>query len=329
MKTVYIVTGGTGFVGNNIIKLLESKGDTVVAQARSETKAAIALANSDATIVYGTVMNERDLDALFAVHGAGMRYVVIHTAAVVYLGRNRKKVKEMFDTNISGTANVISACLKHNARLVYVSSVHAIQEAPNRGIITEVTTFDHNRVVGTYAKSKAMASQLVMDSIKNYNLDAVLVHPSGIVGPNDYSNTHLTQMVADYKDGKIPAATNGGYDFVDVRDVAQGTIEVANVGKRGDCFILSNKYFSVKEMLDTLHELGAGKRVRLKLPLWMARAGLPVIALQSKLFKKRPLYTRYSLYTLGSNSNFSNQKAREELGFSPRPLRESLKDMIN
>jgi len=327
-KEVYIVTGGSGFVGNNLIRELEKQGKEVVAFARSKEKCSQALKGTKAKIIYGTVMNIDDLEGLFIGYDKDVRFIFIHTASVVYLGNNRKRLKHMYKTNIYGNRNVVDACLKHNARFVYVSSVHAIPEGKKGSQIVEVDHFNPKEVVGHYAKSKSQASQLVLDAVKNDGLDAVIIHPSGIIGPCDFSDTHLTQMVDDYRAGRIPAAVRGGYDFVDVRDVVNGTIAAAQNGKCGECYLLTNKFYTVREVLDYLYELGVGKRVKRTLPLWLARTGLPFLTMYTNIRKKRPLYTKYSLYTLGSNSNFSHEKATKEFGYKPRELKESLNDMV-
>ncbi|MCL2755583.1 MAG: SDR family NAD(P)-dependent oxidoreductase [Firmicutes bacterium] len=327
-KELYIVTGGTGFVGNNLVREIERQGKDVVVLARNLDKCNCSLKDCSAKITCGTIMSIECLEELFDGVGKDTKAIFIHTASYVYIGSNRKKIKHMFETNIDGTRNVINACLRHKARLVYISSVHAIPETPGGGVITEVGRFDAKWVVGHYAKSKAMASQMVLDAVRDENLDAVLVHPSGITGPNDFSDTHLTQMVDDYKNNRIPASVVGGYDFVDVRDVVSGTLAAAESGKTGECYLLTNRFYTVRQVLDTLHELGIGKKVKRNMPMWIARVGLPFLTLYFKILKKRPLYTRYSLYTLGSNSNFSHEKASTELGYNPRELKESLKDMI-
>jgi len=327
MNKIYIITGGTGFVGNNVIKELLPSGAVIRSLVRSKEKAEKALKGIKIELITGNVRDKETVEKLF--EGLENHEITfIHTASVVLIGGNRKQYKTMDDVNYNGIKNIIEACLKHKARLLYVSSVHAITEPPNRGLTVEIENFDPKTVVGKYAKSKARASALVMDAVKNQGLDAVMVHPSGITGPNDYSDTHLTQMVIDYMENRIPAAVNGGYDFVDVRDVASGIIKAAQKGKAGDCFLLSNKYYSVKELLTTLQEITGGKKIKSKLPMWLAYFSLPFLSAFFKLCGKRPLYTAYSLYTLKSNSNFSHEKAAKELGYSPRELRDSLTDTV-
>jgi dihydroflavonol-4-reductase len=327
MERTYIVTGGTGFVGNNVVKALLSGGAAVRALARSKTKADMALRGLNVELFFGDVRDRNAVEKLF--DGLENREIVcIHTASVVLIGGNRRQYETMEDVNYHGVQNVIEACLAHKARLVYVSSVHAITEPPKRGLTTEIEHFDPKTVFGKYAQSKARASVLVMDAIKNQGLDAVMVHPSGITGPFDYSGSHLTQMVIDYMEKRIPAAVNGGYDFVDVRDVADGILRAARKGRVGDCFLLSNTYYSVMEMLTMLQEITGGKKIRSKLPMWLAYFSLPFLSAYFTLRGKRPLYTAYSLYTLKSNSNFSHEKASKELGYAPRGLRESLADTV-
>jgi len=327
MGKTYIVTGGTGFVGNNVIRELVRKGAAVRTLVRSKEKADKVLNGLNVEQHFGDVRDMAAIEKLF--EGLdGKEVIFIHTASVVLIGGNNKQYKTMDDVNYNGTKNIVEACLKHKARLLYVSSVHAITEPPNRRLTTEIENFDPKSVVGKYAKSKALVSALVMDAIKNQGLNAVLVHPSGITGPNDYSDTHLTQMVIDYMENRIPAAVNGGYDFVDVRDVASGILKAAEKGKAGDCFLLSNKFYSVQEMLSMLHQITGGKKIQTKLPMWLAYVSIPFLSAYFKLRGKRPLYTAYSLYTLKSNSNFSHEKASRELGFSPRDLRDSLVDTV-
>ena len=112
-------------------------------------------------------------------------------------------------------------CFKNKvSKLIYVSSVHAIPEKEDGGIITETYDFDPGKVVGLYAQTKAKATRAVLAASKK-GLNAYVVHPSGIIGPGDYGNGHSTQLIIDYIKGRLVAYVNGGYDFVDVRDVAR------------------------------------------------------------------------------------------------------------
>jgi len=327
MKKIYIVTGATGFVGGNLVKKLVEKGKTVYAFVRSKEKADIVLKGLPVKLFFGDIRDKAAFCKMFDDNTA--EFVVINTAAVVLIGGTRKEYREMTNVNINGVKNVIECCLEHKVRLVHVSSVHAIREPKKRALTVETENFDPKFVHGLYAKSKAQASAIVMDAIKNRGLKAIMVHPGGITGPGDYGNSHLTQMVIDYLAGKIPAGTSGGYDFVDVRDVCDGILLAEEKGSLGNCYLLTNRYYSVKQLLDYLYELSSYKKINLVLPMWVARLGLPFLVMAAKISGKRPLYTSYSLYTLRSNSNYTHEKASRELGYKPRELKESLKDTID
>lgn len=251
--------------------------------------------------------------------------LVIHTAGIVDISENVSPL--LYDVNVGGTRNLIALCREYTVRrLVYVSSVHAIPETDKTAVLTEVKHFSPEQVVGGYAKTKAEATQLVLDAA-NEGLDAVVVHPSGILGPFDSSGNHLVQMVSDYIRGKLPACVTGGYDFVDVRDVARGCLLAAEKGRKGECYILSNRHYELRDILSMLRGIAGGRKLPV-LPMWMAKSAVPLIQWQAKRKKQRPLFTRYSLYTLRSNDRFSHDKATAELGYRPRDLRQTLRDTV-
>jgi len=208
-----------------------------------------------------------------------------------------------------------------------VSSVHAIPELTKGRTICEIDRFDPDKVKGFYAKTKAAATDIVLRAAKD-GLDAVVVHPSGIMGPNDFALGYSTQLVLEYLSGGLVAGIKGGYDFVDVRDVAAGIISAAKRGRRGECYILSNTFISVRRMLDTLSDVSGMKKIKTMLPLWFIRPLAPLAELYYKILHKKPLFTGYSIYTLQSNANFSHEKATRELGYSTRDLRETLSDTV-
>ena len=325
MKKIYVVTGASGFVGNNVVRELIRRGEKVKAFVRSKEKAEIALKGLDVEIFYGDICDPNALSKVFEESG---EYYVLHTAGFVSI-KGKEKNPGLVNANIGGTKNVIEICKKHNVkRLVHVSSVHAVPVKKRNELMVEPDEFNPKTVKGNYAKTKTLASSIVMDAVKNDGLDAVMVHPAGITGPNDYSDTHLTQMVLDYAAKRIPAAVVGGYNFVDVRDVAFGIIEAANKGTKGRNYLLSGEFRTVKEMLAILHNELNGKNIRMTMPMWAAKVSLPFLYLYFKVKGRKPLYTGYSLYTLASNSNFSNQRAKDELGYTARSLEESLHDTV-
>lgn len=319
MRQIYIVTGATGHLGTTIVKLLNENDCTVRGLALPGEK----VKNSGNTeYFFGDVTKIESLEKIFCNAESA---IVIHAAGMVDIsGEISDKI---YDTNVYGTKNIIQMCKKNNVkRLVYVSSVHAIPEKDGFCVLSEIDKFSADSVIGGYAKTKAEATQAVLDAAYD-GLDAVVVHPSGILGPYDHEGNHLVQMVKDYIMGKLPACVKGGYDFVDVRDVAKGCIDAAEKGKSGNCYILSNRYYEVRDVLKIVRNVCGGKRLPV-LPIWAARAAAPILVLDAKRKKKRPLYTKYSLYTLNSNSKFNHDKATAELGYKPRDLIETIKDTV-
>lgn len=321
---LYLVTGALGHLGNTIIEKLVEKGCAV---------RGFALPNDQATtfssplveIVRGDVRDKESLRALFA-DTDGASLTVIHTAGIVSIAS--KYQQRVYDVNVEGTRHVVELCREYGvSKLVHVSSVHAIPERPKGETIKEISRFSPRDVVGLYAQTKSKASQLVLDAAKE-GLNACVVHPSGIIGPGDYGHGHLTQLVMDYIDGRLTASVEGGYDFVDVRDVADGILACAESGRAGECYILSNRYCAVPELLQELHRLTGKREVKTVLPLWFAKLTAPLAEAYYKLRKQPPLYTAYSLYTLNSNAHFSHEKATKELRYQPRPLTETLRDTV-
>ncbi len=168
-----------------------------------------------------------------------------------------------------------------------------------------------------------------MNAVKNKNLNACIIHPSGIIGPYDYGNSHLTELVREVSNGKLFATVKGGYDFVDVRDVAAAIITASKKDNKGECYILSNRYITIKELSDLICDVQGIKKIKIVLPICLAKIIAPFFEAYYNLKKQTPLFTKYSLYTLSSNSNFSNKKAKEELEYKNRDMKDTIKDTIS
>ncbi len=326
MKQIYIVTGANGFLGNNLVRALTQNPDNQVRALVSSLDRSDALQELNCEIFAGDVTRPDTLKNIFNVP-ADAKVYVIHCAAVVYI--KSKPNPAVYQVNVLGTKHIVEKTLEIGAKLVYVNSVHAIPEKPNGEVMTEITDFDPKKVEGEYAKSKAAAAAYVLDAVKNRGLDACIVHPSGIIGPYDFRISHLTQLIMDVADGRLKAGVKGGYDFVDVRDVVAGILSACANGKAGECYILSGHYITVAELFQMIAKATGQKPITTFLPLWLAKATAPLSEIYYSLKKQPPLYTKYSLYTLESNANFSHAKANRELGYSSRPPQETITDTVN
>lgn len=321
MKKLFIVTGANGHLGNTLLRMIaddsmEIRGLILPHEDCKDT--------GNIHYIKGDVRDLESLRPLFETQEEREIYV-FHTAGIIDISKKGSPL--LYDVNVTGTKNMLILCQQyHVKRLVYVSSVHAIPEKDKYSVLTEVSHFSPRKVVGAYARTKAAATQAVLE-MTHQGLDAVIVHPSGIIGPYDRSGNHLVQLITDYLKGNLPACVHGGYDFVDVRDVAQGCIQAMEKGRSGNCYILSNRHYEIREVLEMAQKIADGKRFTV-LPMWMARMAAPMIQRHAKRKNERPLYTAYSLYTLKSNDKFSHDKATRELGYYPRDLFETIKDTV-
>lgn len=324
MGEIFLITGAAGHLGSVLVKKLIERNRRVRALVLPGEK---HVPEGCESVFYANICDENSLEPFFEIP-EGDEAVVIHAAGIVSIASKIPPLLKL--VNVTGTKNVVSQCEKHHVKkLVYVSSVHAIPEKPKGHPITEAELFNPVLVKGAYAKTKAEATMLVLDAAAR-GLDASVVHPSGICGPYDNGRGHLTTLVTDYCKRRLTSGLNGGYDFVDVRDVADGILACCEKGKKGECYILSNRYYSVPEILELLHETTGQRRVKTILPLWFISLVAPLAEAYYRILRQPPLFTRYSIYTLNSNANFSHAKAERELGYKPRyTMRETLADTVS
>ncbi len=321
LDEVYLITGVTGFLGCTLAKALIARGKKVVGLRLPQDKEHLL---SEVEYQIGDITKPYTLSGFFK-QAEGKRAVLIHCAGIVTIASGDDK--QVRKVNVDGTRHIVDLAMRYQIdRFIYVSSVHAIKEGTDGTVIKETTWFSADSVKGIYGKSKAEATAYVLGAARQ-GFHAMVVHPSGMIGPGDDSGGYMTETIRAFLKGRFPAAVEGGYDFVDVRDVAEGIIRCAEHGRQGETYILSNRYITVKEMFEILSILrGKPKKYR-TVPLKMLT---PFALLIEKVERKRGfplLITPYSLYTLGSNGNFSHEKADRELGYSVRPIERTLADM--
>ena len=323
MYSLYLVTGATGYLGSTVVRSLLRQGAKVRALALPNDRLVKSLPQG-AELSFGSVDNYESLSGFF--EGAGPDTCVIHCAGIVSIAsRNDDR---LWRVNVAGTMNIANLSLeKAVGKLVYVSSVHAIPEKPRGQEIAECRSFSPESVVGDYAKSKAAATEYILCAARR-GLNASVVHPSGIIGPYDSAGGSVTGTVISYCRGKLLAGVRGGYDFVDVRDVAEGILSCCEKGRQGECYILSGRYTTVPEVLETLRRLTRGRRILMSVPLGAVKLVAPLCEKVSLRRKTPPFLTPYSVYTMGVNALFSHEKATRELDYHPRDLRQTLSDMV-
>jgi dihydroflavonol-4-reductase len=187
--------------------------------------------------------------------------------------------------------------------------------------------FDAEHALSSYDSSKASASLEVLDAV-HHGLDAVIVCPTGVIGPYDFRLSEMGQLILDCVEHKPMLYVDGAYDFVDVRDVAQGLLLAGEKGRCGESYILSGEQMEVPNIIKIVQEILGERLFSLKIPLKLANLTAKITPLYYRLTHAKPRFTPYSLATIASNSVISHAKARLELGYHPRPLRDTISDTV-
>ena len=322
----YLVTGAAGFLGGTICRQLIERGEDVRAFVLPGDPA-MKYVPQEAEIVEGDLTDMASLEKLFTVED-GTETIVLHIASIVTV--NPDYSSKVMEVNVDGTRNIIRLCLNHPEckKLVYCSSTGAIPEAAMGKAIKEVRRFDPDEVVGCYSRSKAMASQAVLDAVHEQGLNACIVHPSGIMGPEDYAIGETTGTLIKIIKGEMPAGIDGSFNLCDVRDLAAGTIAAADKGKAGECYILANEPVSFRDFSRMVSDEAGCKKVGMFLPIWAANMMGGMMEKQAKKKGTKPMMTRFSVYNLARNNQFDSTHAIRELGYSTRSYRETIHDEI-
>jgi dihydroflavonol-4-reductase len=312
------VTGATGHLGNVLVRELVRHGKRVRALALPDDTAR-SLSGLPVEIVRGDVTRPETLP--HAIRGAE---VVFHLAGVVSI--STLDDERVLAVNAAGTRNVVAACRAAGVRrLVHTGSVHALVEPGPGGVLDEAAGFDPSRAVGAYGKAKAEGALAVAEGVRD-GLDAVMALPVAVVGPFDYRLSAMGEMIALFARRSLPAIVDGGYDFVDVRDVALGHLLACERGRRGESYLLTGGHLRIRELVRILANAAGRRPPRLAIPLPAAAAIARLAPAFERLTGRRALLTPYSVHTLSMPFRIDGRKARAELGFDPMPLDRSLAD---
>ncbi len=315
-----LVTGATGHIGNVLVRLLKERGENVRAMIMPGEDPT-PLMGQDVEIIEADVLDYQSLLKAF-----NNIDVVYHLAGIISILPGKDHMLQA--VNVIGTRNVIQAARTCGVRrLVYTSSIHALKRVPDGVLIDESVPFDIEHALSSYNSSKASASLDVLNAVQ-MGMDAVIVCPTGVIGPYDFRRSELGQLILDCVEQKPMFYVDGAYDFVDVRDVAQGLILAGDKGRCGESYILSGERIAVLDIIKIVQEILGRRLFKLKIPFSMARFTAKLTPLYYRLSHVKPRFTTYSLATITSNSFISHSKAHLELGYLPRPLRESLSDTV-
>lgn len=318
MTTTTVVTGANGHVGANLIRALLTQGRRVRTLIHVNRQAIEGL---DVEIAEGDVLDVASLCDAF--NGAE---VVYHLAARISISMDEWPLLERI--NIIGTRNVVEACLCSRVRrLVHFSSIHALTQEPLDVPVDESRPLVEPKRCPPYDRSKAAGEKEVHKGMER-GLDAVIIIPTGIIGPYDYEPSYFGEALLTLARGKLPALVAGGFDWVDVRDVVEGAMRAEERATTGARYLLSGHWVSVPELAAIVEQVTGVPAPRLVCPLWLAPAGIPFTTALARLAGKRPLYTSASLKALCGNRNISHARATCDLDYNPRPFWETIVDTL-
>lgn len=323
-KKICIITGAAGFPGNNIVRELQNRPDVELRCLLLPGTSLESLQGLRYSLYYGSVTEPESLKEIFSIPSGALLYV-IHCAGIV--DRKPGYDPKVCAVNVQGTEIVARKTLEAGGRLIYISSVHAMPPGKGWQPMPPATVFDPDTVIGLYSKAEAEASRRVQALMKQ-GLDAVIIQPSGLIGPNDYDHTNMSEFFCEAASGKLPACVKAGYSFVDVRDAAQMIVAACTRGVSGQSYLAAGPTVSMMKLAVMAARISHTRPVALELPLDVVLAVTPVTALCYRLSGKKPLFTAFAVQTLESDSNFDVSKSVEDLGFSCRPLKETVTDII-
>ena len=315
-----LVTGAAGHLGNVLVRELLAKGKKVRALVLPGEDLK-SLEGLDVECVEGNILNKDDLRR--ACEGID---TVFHLAALVAITPDMEDLLKK--VNVDGTQNVVDVVQEMGVRrMVYTSSIHALERPPEGVAIDETLKFDANNPAGAYDRTKAQASLLVLDAIRN-GMDGVIVCPTGVIGPYDFRRSELGEVIIDWMKHKPSISMQGHFDFVDVRDVAQGHILAMEKGKSGELYLLSGEQSEISSVRSLVQAAMGINTREIKFTAPIAYLVAPLAELYYRITKTRPKFTRYSVETLQSNSQINSTKAREELGYEHRNIVVTIKDTV-
>ena len=324
----YYITGISGFLGRNLtIELLKQKDVEIIGLVfPNEKNLEFYEQYPNITLVRGNLLDRESIDSFLSTPSKGDKYL-LHVAGRISVYKRNDQLT--MDVNVEGTRNVIESCLdKDFKKVIYVSSVDSLPRRKDKEPIYEPNEYTLDKVEGVYSKSKVLANNIVLDAVKNHNLDACIVLPSVLMGPNDPFNSPINAAINKFLNDKLPAITKGGYDVVDVRDVAKGILLAVEKGKAGESYLLTGHNISVKDLIGEAAKVANKDPVKRVAPTFVIKLASPFIGMHARAKHKMPLFTAFAIDCLMQNSNFSYQKANQELGYKPIPLEITMKETI-
>ncbi|HMY87627.1 MAG TPA: NAD-dependent epimerase/dehydratase family protein [Microthrixaceae bacterium] len=312
-----VITGASGFLGAHLARTLKDRGVEVRAADRSRGP---ALDDVDVEFVEIDVLDPASLRAAFEGQDR-----VFHLAAIISIVGD--PTGEVWRVNVHGPRNAATVAFECGVgRFVHCSSVHSFDLERCGPSLDESGPPTTHPDAPAYDRSKRAGEEAVRLVVQK-GLDAVVVNPTGIIGPDDRGPSRMGETVLQFMTRKIPVGITGQFDFVDVRDVVEGLIAAGDRGRTGENYLLSGSRLSIRE-LGMLVERYSGVPVPpLSIPLRLVTPLAPLV-MQIEQRTKKPIFTPDALHALKYSPVVSHYRAATELGYRSRPIHETVRDTV-
>lgn len=311
------VTGAAGYLGTNLLGLLVEQGHEVTAIDRAIPE---QRTDPNVTWVAGNVLDPESMHTALA--GAELVY---HLVALITLAEQHDLA---WRVNTDGVRTVAEAALALGVhRMVHASSIHAFDQYTCGGRIDETSARSTDPGLPVYDRSK-WAGEVELRKVIEQGLDAVICNPTGVFGPLDYSTplSRINRTLEDATRGRVPAMIGGGFDLVDVRDVAKGLILAGERGRTGENYLLGGSMISMLELCRTAAECGGKKGPKFSISPKVVNGLLPVLEPIGRMFKT-DILSKAALGALVCAPIVDHGKAEREIGYQPRPIDATVRDL--
>jgi len=324
------VTGGTGLVGSHLLYDLLSRGEKVRALKRSssnieQVRKVFSYYTSEADDLFNQIeWVDGDVLDFYSLKEAleGTDHVY-HCAAIVSF--DAKKREQIIQNNVTGTANLVNACLDQRIKkYCQVSSIAAIGKSEISGTITEEGQWQNSKNKSAYSISKHLSEMEVWRGIAE-GLNAVIVNPSIILGPGNWNSGSSKIFSTIY--GGLRFYTKGVIGYVDVRDVSKAMIMLMKSDISGQRFIVSSENLSYEYVFKIIASNLGIKKPDIYARKWISELGWRIAELRESIFNKPALLSRENARTAHKTSYYSSQKLIDHLDFKLIPIEQSIKDI--
>jgi dihydroflavonol-4-reductase len=317
----YFITGATGFIGRHLVQKLIARGDRVTCLVRNTDRAA-SLAEQGITLVKGEVSDRAVMrDAMRGVDG------VFHIAALYKLGLEFRD--QMRAVNVDGTRHALEAAIEAGVpKIVYTSTI-AIFGNTHGKTVDESYRVEMQSLYSEYERTKWAAHYEVAVPLQQQGAPIVIVQPGGVTGPGDVSPLN---MVYDFYLKRMPImmGPQAGVTVAHVDDIADGHILAMDKGRTGESYILAGPAVTYRQMLEMWQSLCGVPAPKLWLPGWMAALSAQLVGGLEKVFKLKTSLSSEVLMTQADYTFYGvSDKARRELGWQPRPLQETFREVLD